>query len=155
MAPEGLARILSYSGKPADTPDWAAAAAYVKSTNSVAFPHYSDADWDAFARRVFREGPDGAPALDYDPDISVPVRAAGEKALVPNLWPSFTRLARGRPTLLVRGGTSDLLSPAIVDKMRKRAPKMGFAEVPGVGHAPMLDEAEARAAIFEFLAELP
>ena len=25
-------------------------------------------------------------------------------------------------------------------------------EVPGVGHAPMLDEPEARAAIFEFLA---
>ena len=31
---------------------------------------------------------------------------------------------------------------------------MAYVEVPGVGHAPMLDEAEARAAIFEFLAEI-
>ena len=57
-----------------------------------------------------------------------------------------------KPTLVVRGGTSDLLSPAIVDRMKKAAPAMAYAEVPGVGHAPMLDEPEARAAIFEFLA---
>ena len=31
---------------------------------------------------------------------------------------------------------------------------MVYVEVPGVGHAPMLDEPEARAAIFEFLAEV-
>jgi pimeloyl-ACP methyl ester carboxylesterase len=39
--------------------------------------------------------------------------------------------------------------------MRKRAPRMDFVEVPDVGHAPMLDEPEARAAIFPFLGELP
>jgi pimeloyl-ACP methyl ester carboxylesterase len=154
VAKEGLARIAAYSGKPVDTPTWAAAAEYARTINAVAFPNYGDADWDAFARRIFREGPDGAPMLDYDPDIAVPIRAAGQKALVPNLWPFFTRLARGRPTLVIRGGTSDLLSEEIAGKMKKRAPKMQYAEVPGVGHAPMLDEAEARAAIFEFLREV-
>ena len=108
--------------------------------NDVAFPHYTDADWEAFARRTFRIGTEGTPVLDYDPDIAVPIRAAGAKALVPNLWPLFGRLARGRPMLLIRGETSDLLSPEIVAKMRKRAPKMDYVEVPGVGHAPMLDE---------------
>ena len=44
--------------------------------------------------------------------------------------------------------------PEIAAKMRKAAKKMWFAEVPGIGHAPMLDEPEAKAAIFEFLAEL-
>lgn len=151
--PAGLARIASYAGQPVDTPTWAAAAAYVKTHNAVAFPEYADADWDAFARRVFREGPDG-PILDYDPDISVPIRAMGAKGLVPNLWPFFTRLARGRPTLLIRGGTSDLLSAGIAAKMRKKAPKMAYAEITGIGHAPMLDEPEARAAIFEFLREV-
>lgn len=154
VAKEGLARIASYTGQPVETPTWAEAAAYAKRTNEVALPHYADADWDAFARRVFTEGPDGAPVLDYDPDIMVPIRAAGTKALVPNLWPMFGRLTRGRPALLVRGQTSDLLSEAIAAKMRKRAPKMDFVEVPGVGHAPMLDEAEARAAIFPFLGEV-
>ncbi len=155
VAKEGLARIAAYSGQPVDTPTWAEAAAYVKQHNAVAFPHYADADWDAFARRVFRVGSEGSPELDYDPDIAVPIRAAGARALVPNLWPMFGRLTRARPVLLVRGETSDLLSESIAAKMRKRAPKMDFVEVPGVGHAPMLDEPEAKAAIFPFLGELP
>jgi pimeloyl-ACP methyl ester carboxylesterase len=67
----------------------------------------------------------------------------------------FTRLTKGRPVLLVRGETSDLLSPAIAARMRKRAPKMDYVEAPGIGHAPMLDEPEVKAAIFPFLNELP
>ncbi|HWQ87997.1 alpha/beta hydrolase [Brevundimonas sp.] len=155
VAKEGLMRIAAYSGQPVDTPGWPEAAAYVKLHNAVAFPHYTDADWDAFARRVFRIGTEGAPVLDYDPDIAVPIRAAGAKALVPNLWPMFTRLTKGRPVLLVRGETSDLLSPKIAAKMRKRAPNMDYIEAPGIGHAPMLDEPEVKAAIFPFLSELP
>lgn len=152
LAPEGLARIAAYTGQPVVIETWADAAAYAKRINETALPHYTDADWAAFARRTFREGTEGAPVLDYDPDISAPIKAAGAKALIPNLWPYFRALARKKPTLLLRGATSDLLSPAIVARMRKAAPSMAYAEVSGVGHAPMLDEAEARAAIFEFLA---
>jgi pimeloyl-ACP methyl ester carboxylesterase len=155
VAKEGLARIAAYSGQPVDTPTWAEAAAYVRLHNAVAFPHYTDTDWNAFARRVFREGPEGSPVLNYDPDIAVPIKAAGAKALVPNLWPMFTRLTKGRQVLLVRGETSDLLSARIMARMQKRAPRMDVVEVPGVGHAPMLDEAAAKAAIFPFLSELP
>lgn len=154
LAPEGLARIAAYTGQPVVIETWADAAAYAKRINETALPHYTDADWAAFARRTFREGTEGAPVLDYDPDISAPIKAAGAKALIPNLWPYFRALARKKPTLLLRGATSDLLSPAIVAKMRKAAPSMAYAEVSAVGHAPMLDEAEARAAIFEFLAEV-
>lgn len=154
VAPEGLARIAAYSGQPVEIGSWADAAAYAKRINSVAFPHYTDADWDAFARRIFRQQPNGEIALDYDPDIAVPIRAAGAKALVPNLWPMFRRLAKKRPTLLVRGANSDLLSADIAARMKKAAPTMAYVEVPGIGHAPMLDEAEAKAAIFEFLAEI-
>ncbi|WP_447911156.1 alpha/beta fold hydrolase [Brevundimonas bullata] len=152
LAPEGLARIAAYAGQPVVIETWDDAATYARRINEAALPHYAHADWAAFARRTFREGTEGAPVLDYDPDISAPIKAAGAKALIPNLWPYFRALARKKPTLLLRGATSDLLSPAIVAKMRKAAPSMAYAEVPGVGHAPMLDEAEARAAIFEFLA---
>ena len=155
VAREGLTRIAAYAGQPVEIGSWAEAAAHVRRLNEVALPHYSDADWDAFARRTFRIGTEGTPVPDYDPDIMAPIRAAGAKALVPNLWPFFNRLAKGRPVLLVRGATSDLLSPEIAAKMRKRAPKMDFVEVPGIGHAPMLDEPEAKAAIFPFLSELP
>ena len=155
VSPVGLARIAAYAGQPVETPTWAAAADYARLHNVVAFPDHTDADWDAFARRVFREGTEGSPVLDYDPDISAPIRAAGGKALVPNLWPAFRKLARNRPTLLVRGGTSDLLSADIAAKMKKAAPEMEYAEVAGIGHAPMLDEPEAKSAIFEFLAGQP
>ena len=152
VAPEGLARIAEYTGRKIEIRNWSDAAAYARDINAVAFPLYSDADWDAFARRIFREDEDGKPVLNYDPDISVPIRAAGAAALVPDLWPAFTALAGDRPSLLVRGGTSDLLSADIAGRMREAAPSMAYVEVPGIGHAPMLDEAEARAAIFEFLA---
>ena len=155
VSPEGLARIASYSGQPVDTPTWAAAADYARLHNAIALPHYTDADWDAFARRVFKEGTEGSPILNYDPDIAVPIKAAGAKTLVPNLWPSFRRLARKRPTLLIRGGTSDLLGADIAARMQKTAPEMRYAEIPGIGHAPMLDEPEAKAAIFEFLKDVP
>ena len=155
VAKEGLARIAAYSGQPVDTPTWADAAAYAREINAVALPHYGDADWMAFARRTFVEGPEGAPILNYDPDIAVPIRAAGQKALVPNLWPDFKKLTKDRPTLLIRGGTSDLLDEPIASKMRKKAPDMRYVEVPAVGHAPMLDEPAAEGAILEFLAELP
>jgi len=155
VSSEGLARIAAYTGQPVEVHDWTDAAAYARRINDVAFPLYGDDDWAAFARRIFREGPDGTPVLDYDPGISAPIRAAGAKALVPNLWPYFRRLARKRPTLLVRGGTSDLLGADIADRMRKAAPEMAYVEAPGIGHAPMLDEPEARGAIFEFLAGVP
>jgi pimeloyl-ACP methyl ester carboxylesterase len=38
--------------------------------------------------------------------------------------------------------------------MRKTAPEMQYAEVPGVGHAPMLTEPEALAAIRHFMAQV-
>ncbi len=155
VAKEGLTRIAAYAGQAVEINNWADAAAYVRTLNEVALPHFTDADWDAFARRTFRIGTEGTPVPDYDPDIMVPIRVAGAKALVPNLWPFFTRLTKGRPVLLVRGENSDLLSPEIVARMRKRAPRMDFVEVPGIGHAPMLDEPEAKAAIFPFLGELP
>ncbi|MBJ7447391.1 MAG: alpha/beta hydrolase [Brevundimonas sp.] len=155
VSPVGLARIASYAGQSVIINDWADAAAHAKRLNEIAFPHYTDADWDAFARRTFRIGTEGTPVPDYDTDIAVPIRAAGAKALVPNLWPMFGRLTRGRQVLLVRGETSDLLSPEIVAKMRKRAPKMDYVEVPGVGHAPMLDEPAVKEALFPFLSELP
>jgi pimeloyl-ACP methyl ester carboxylesterase len=39
--------------------------------------------------------------------------------------------------------------------MQKAAPTMRYVEVPGVGHAPMLDEPAAKSEIFEFLRDLP
>jgi pimeloyl-ACP methyl ester carboxylesterase len=84
VAKAGLVRIASYAGKTARIDDWEDAAQYIRSINEAAFPDYGAEDWRRFARRTFRTGPDGKPQLDYDPDISAPIKAAGPKALTPN-----------------------------------------------------------------------
>lgn len=154
LSPVGLARIAGYAGKGSAVADWAGAAAYAKAINEAAFPAYTDVQWDAFARRLFVEK-DGRPTLAYDPDISAPIRAAGPNALAPDITPLFVGLATGRPLLLTHGAISDLVDAPRVAAMRVLAPHMQVAEVAGVGHAPMLDEPEALAALETFLAEAP
>jgi pimeloyl-ACP methyl ester carboxylesterase len=154
IAPEGIARILSYAGKGSDVRDWSDAAAYVRRTNEIAFPHLGDEDWHRFAQRTFRQGPDG-PELDYDPAISVPLgkpppRLAGFIAGI-----LFRKLARKRPTLLIRGARSDIISADIAARMQRMAPRLQRVDIADVGHAPMLTEPEAVDAIEQFLRTVP
>ena len=67
----------------------------------------------------------------------------------------FRKLARKRPTLLLRGELSDLITANIAARMSKAAPSMQVVVVPGVGHAPLLDEPVAVDAIERFLRTLP
>lgn len=154
IAPEGIERILGYAGKPVEIRDWAEAADYVRSTNAVAFPHYGEEDWHRFAQRTFRQGPSG-PELDYDPAIKGPISKPPSRLA---LWLTrllFKRLARSRPTLLIRGASSDILSAEIAERMQRMAPRMRRIDVPGVGHAPMLTEPVAVDAIRQFLRTVP
>ncbi|MHC3126625.1 alpha/beta hydrolase [Brevundimonas sp. GN22] len=153
VAPEGLARIAAYTGKSVSISNWDDAAEYARNINEAAFPHYDQSDWEAFARRIFREDEHGVPALAYDPDISAPIRAAGSGALVPDLWPLY-RVLTERPTLIVRGGTSDLLSTTIAGRMITEGKNTKLIEVPDIGHAPMLDEPEAAEAILDFVGKI-
>ena len=147
LAPEGIARIAGYVGKTAGpAKDLNEAAARIKAINGVAFPDASDDDWLVFAERTFRETDDGW-VLDYDPNIA---RALAELGPAPDLWPAFASL-KDTPTLVVRGVLSDLLTPPIIDKMRGAHPNFDLAEVPRVGHAPMLTEPAAWAEIESFL----
>ena len=154
IALEGIARILSYAGKKVEINDWNDAADYVRRTNGVAFPDFGDEDWHRFAQRTFRQGPDG-PELDYDAAITVPLSKPPSR-LAPWIagW-LFRRLARKRPTLLIRGGLSDVISKAIADRMQLQAPRLKRLDVPNVGHAPMLTEPAAVDAIDKFLRTVP
>ena len=153
LSPVGLTRIIGYVGERAPVRNWAEAAAYAALVNGVAFPGAGPEHWDAFARRIFRETAGGL-ELDYDPDITAPFRAA-PTGPAPDLWPLFGALANGRPTLLIRGAISDLLDAEIAGRMRAAAPGMAYAEAPDVGHAPMLTEPAARAALAAFLDGAP
>ncbi len=153
LDPRGLTRIQGYVGGAAGPfADWAAAAEAVRAINGEAFPKETGhAFWGAFARRTCRELESGQVVFDYDPAISKLARTGN--VAPPDLWPQFEALAAS-PLLLVRGAITDLLASACVDEMRARAPHMAYAEVPDVGHAPLLTEPEAARAIHAFLAGL-
>ena len=154
VAAGGITRIKGYAGGTATIADWTDAEHYARLTNQVAFPDYVSEDWDRFARRLFRDV-DGVPRLDYDPGIAVQLKSDLYKAPDDEAWDLFRQLATGRPTLLVRGELSDLLSREIAAEMRAVAPEMQQVDVPRVGHAPMLTEPEAMKAISDFLARVP
>lgn len=154
LSPVGIARIGGYVGQAKPVETWADAAAYAKAINASAFPDATDDTWAAFARRTFREGEDGKPVLDYDPDIALAFKIAPD-APPPDMWPLFRALTMGRPTLLIRGALSDLVDETIAARMREAAPDMAYAEVPRTGHAPMLTEPAAWSAIEAFLERAP
>ncbi|HEY6049331.1 MAG TPA: alpha/beta hydrolase, partial [Sphingomicrobium sp.] len=144
----GLERIRSYVGKEARFNSWEEAAAAIARNNRHVPAIWSEADWVNAARRACREDGD-AIVLDYDPAIALPFQVKGPTPRV-DMWPLFKALAQ-KPLLVLRGAESDLLSAAALEKMQAAAPDASFVTVPGAGHAPTLDEPEARAAIDAFL----
>ncbi|WP_019961651.1 alpha/beta fold hydrolase [Woodsholea maritima] len=145
---EGIERIKGYVGGSRDFATWDDASAALRAINGIAFPkETSDAFWLAFAKRTCREDETGRIRLDYDPEISKPVKG-GDVAPV-DMWPFFEAL-RGIPLLLIRGELTDLLSPDTVKDMKTRHGKMDVVQVPDVGHAPLLTEEAAWSAISTF-----
>lgn len=147
--PAGVAHIRSYLGKQAPLDDWAAAAARVRDMYGPAYPDFGDDDWRGYARRLFREGADGAPEIDYDPAIS---RLFEEGAGVPaDLWALFGALEKV-PTMLVRGALSNILAADTARRMAEVKPDLVTVTVSNRGHVPLLDEPECRAPLDDFLA---
>jgi len=154
LSERGLSRIRSYTGKGEQFTTWQQAADYISSINSVAFPDNTAQEWERWAHRAFREQGDGTLAMRYDPNIAVPIRANKLRSTSMAAHFAFRRLARRRPSMLIRGTLSDLIEPAQANAMRAAAPRMLYAEVPNVGHAPMLSEPAAQEALRSFLASV-
>ena len=151
LSPRGLQRIAGYAGKGATLSSWSDAADYVRGINEGAFPANTAQDWDHWAHRAFTETAPGQIGMRYDPNIAVSISSGNIKPSSMLARFAFRRLARRRPTLLIRGALSDLIEHEQVTLMRAAAPAMAYAEVPNVGHAPMLMETEAQAALRDFL----
>jgi pimeloyl-ACP methyl ester carboxylesterase len=142
---EGLARIVAtLNGAPERFESWADATDAVRRANVTQFPDLTDAQWDAFARRIYRDE-NGRPARDYDPALATASAEAFARPL-PEIWDVFERL-RPVPALAIRGALSDLLSAATLARMVEVKPDLATVTVPARGHVPFLDEPGALAAI--------
>ncbi len=150
IQPAALKRIGSYLGQPAHWATVEEAADALWAISQGFGPHTRD-EWLALTRPQLKA--DGAGYKPhYDPAIAVPVRAitpelaaAGEAAL----WAAYDRITA--PTLLLRGGSSDLLSPETALAMTQRGPRAQLHTLAGVGHAPTLVAPDQRAAVRAFL----
>jgi pimeloyl-ACP methyl ester carboxylesterase len=145
----GVDRLRLYVGKGGTWGSWAEAAESAATRNGIAFPHYTKEQWEVFARRLASERPDGSIQADYDMSIS---QAFANNKGTPDYdpWPLIHGLA-DKQVLIVRGETSDLFSAATAARMVDMLPKAEMVTVPGIGHAPILDEPEAAAGIDRLL----
>lgn len=143
----GLEAIFDYVGRnPAAVTHEDAARRMAKALTR--FEGVPEERWLAEARLHYRSEGDGL-SITYDPALREAFLAAF-KGEAPDLWPLWDTLA-GLPLCLIRGANSDLLSRANAERMVAAHPGMIFAEVPGRGHIPFLDEPEAVGAIREWL----
>ena len=142
-----LERIGTYVGQGEEFDSLAEVEAYYR---RVAAPYgrLSDAQWRHMAEHFHRRLDSGRLALAYDPDIGLPFR--GELSDV-DLWPVYDRIAC--PTLVIRGGQSDLLLAETAAAMTERGPLASVYVVPEAGHAPALMAADQLDVIEHFLAE--
>ena len=145
IEPAALARIGQYFGADPRFATYPELDAYVRGI-SASFGPLTDAQWEHVVGTNARQHADGTWGLGYDPAIAVPFRALSAP---PDLWPQWDAI--GCPTLVLRGAQSDLLSHATAMAMAARGPRARVAEIPGVGHPPMLLAADQVATVVEFV----
>lgn len=148
IAPDGLARILQYTGRVPMVESWQQAADQTREIYGQWLPGLTDAEWMVMAKRAYRQNAEGVPMLDMDPHVGTAIREVGPQIGDP--WDLFDGLA-AIPTLLLRGANSDILSTEIVEKMTARKSDLEVVLIPDRGHVPLLNEAVSVAAIDKFL----
>lgn len=150
----GLDRISGYVGGNEPKENYEAAARAVADVQRAAFPNYTFDDWLAFAKRTYRERPDGKVELDYDPAIA---RTIGEVKPTPEIkqamWALYAQLS-AVPLLLVRGEISDLLSAENAERMITEHGNGELVTVSQIGHTPLLNEPDVVAALTKHLKSL-
>jgi pimeloyl-ACP methyl ester carboxylesterase len=146
----GLLRIKGYVGKLPAPKSFADAADTLRRLFAAQFPKLSAADWEAFARRTFKEQA-GRIVPDYDPKIAKTLDGIDVERTLPSLWAEFDALA-SMPVMVIRGANSDLLSAATVDAMREHHPALETVLVEDEGHAPLLADGPVIGRIGAFIA---
>ncbi len=145
--PAGLQRIFAYVGQaPEMFADMKAVLKYYRENYGPMVEHLPEDQIAEFARANVRKNDNGVYVWKMDPAV----RKFGGAQPELDQWEA----ARGitAPVLILRGALSDVLNAATTAKMVEVIPNAQLAEIPGVGHAPILSEPESVKALDAFLA---
>lgn len=148
----GLVKIKNYVSHMPTPRNWQDAADILRTVHKGSFPKHDDDDWMRAARLTFADK-DGTPVVDFDPALAKTLASISPDDTPPNLWPQFMSL-RSKPLLVIRGGTSDLLSAQTLETMDRAHPTMKSVTVPDEGHVPNLMDEGSLAGIQSLLAEI-
>ncbi|SEL84681.1 alpha/beta fold hydrolase [Halomonas daqiaonensis] len=144
LDPKGLAELASYFGVPHRFPRFSELEAELR-RHYTGFGIDSDDAWRRLALDSARRLPDGSWTYHYDPRIS-------EQFVHDTPRDTWTDWAAIRcPVMVVRGEDSPLLKAESVTRMVEAQPDLASLEVPGCGHAPMLDRDSQVRPIADFL----
>lgn len=146
----GSGRILNYVSADRPQPDWPSAAQHLRKMLPTLSLRGED-EWLEFARATFREGDDGLLHFDWDTNLIRPL--GREMSSGVDLWALWRAFGR-KPALVIRGELSDILSEATLARMAVEKPDLRQFTLPGVGHAPTLNEPPVREVMDDFLSQL-
>jgi len=126
-------------------------------TACAAFGPLPDDQWRHVAEHSALRKKDGSYVLAYDPGImrnprigsTAGIRFGSDFLSGVDLWPMWDAVRC--PTLVLRGGNSDLLLSSTAEEMTTRGPKARIVQFPGIGHAPWLRSANQIDVVREFL----
>ncbi|WP_372610289.1 alpha/beta fold hydrolase [Halomonas sp.] len=144
LDPDGLAELATYFGVPHRFSRFGDLEVELR-RHYTGFGIDSDAAWRRLAQGSARRLPDGSWTYHYDPRI-------GEQFIHDTPRDTWADWAAIRcPLMVVRGEDSPLLKAESVARMAEAQPGLVSLEVPGCGHAPMLDRKSQVVPIAEFL----
>lgn len=150
IATPGLDAIRTYIGRNPGAATYDEATA-IRAGLMAGFENVPQSRWAEEVRKHYVQTPEGL-AINYDPALREATLKMADAPPI-DLWPFFDAIAP-LPLALIRGANSDLLTPETAAEMRRRRPDMIFAEIPGRGHVPFLDEPGAIAALTAWIERL-
>ncbi len=140
-----LERIKQYVGEDISFESLDEAETYMRFV-SAGFGPLSDEQWRHLTETSVQPNGDDTLKLVYDPSLAHAFSGPINDVDMWNIWDKVSC-----PTLLIRGGISDLLLTETAEEMTRRGPRAEMVEFDGIGHAPMLMSDDQIEAVRSFL----